>query len=98
MEISKAEAAEIAAECVASIEYQTNNIALTARSDAMSTADMAAAVMPKKPATLRLIEWDEARRAISVDERSIAARHGTSGGFGIDDMSVNSGEPFRPGP
>jgi hypothetical protein len=57
MEISKAEAAEIAAECVASIEYQTNNIALTARSDAMSTADMAAAVTPKKPATLRLIEW-----------------------------------------
>jgi hypothetical protein len=56
MELTKTEAAEVAAECIRSIEWQVNNVVANAKSDDIETADMIAAVTPKHPATIRIIE------------------------------------------
>jgi hypothetical protein len=55
MDWTETEAAEIATECIAAIEWQTNHV-LSIEGDKVATADMIAAVTPKRPATLRIIE------------------------------------------
>jgi hypothetical protein len=57
MYLTDTEAAQVAAECVAAIDWQTKNITLNVDSDAIEAADMIAAITPMRPATLRLIEW-----------------------------------------
>jgi hypothetical protein len=57
MYLTDTEAAQVAAECVSAIDWQTNNIILNMDSDAIEAADMIAAITPRRPATLRLIEW-----------------------------------------
>ena len=57
MYLTDTEAAQVAAECVAAIDWQTKNINLSMDSDAIEAADMIAAILPKRPATLRVIEW-----------------------------------------
>jgi hypothetical protein len=56
MDLTEDEADEIAAECVAALDYQLNQIIANPNSANIEAADMIAAVTPRKPATLRIIE------------------------------------------
>ena len=55
MDLAETEATEIAAECIAAIEWQTN-FARNPNKDGIPAGDIFAAVTPKRPATLRVIE------------------------------------------
>jgi hypothetical protein len=60
MDLTEDEADEIAAECVAALDYQLNQILNqiigNPNTADMATADMIAAISPRKPATIRIIE------------------------------------------
>jgi hypothetical protein len=55
MDLTETEAAEIAMECIAAIEWQAN-FARNPNRDGIPAGDMIVAVTPKCPATLRVIE------------------------------------------
>jgi hypothetical protein len=55
MDITEAVAAAVAAECIAAIEWQASFVR-NPNSDDIPAGDMIAAVTPKHPATLRIIE------------------------------------------
>jgi hypothetical protein len=55
MDLTLAEAAEIAAECIAALEWQAN-FARNPSREGIPAGDMIAAVTPRRPATLRVIE------------------------------------------
>lgn len=61
MNIAPGEAIEIAAECARSIDWQTKTLFDT-DADAIDTEDAVAAITPKRPSTLRLIEGMRAKR------------------------------------
>jgi len=56
LELTEEEAADVAAECVAAIEWQVSNIITNPNSDDIGTSDMIAALTPRYAATLRTIE------------------------------------------
>jgi hypothetical protein len=53
--LTETEAAEIAAECVAAIDWQTDHFILQMDTETITTADMIEAITPKRPATLRVL-------------------------------------------
>jgi hypothetical protein len=53
---TKSEAAEIAAECVAALDWQTVHLIAAMDTDAVTLDDFMSATTPKHPATVRLIE------------------------------------------
>ena len=55
MDLAETEATEVAAECIAAIEWQTN-FARNPNSEGIPAGDIIAAVTPRRPATLRVIE------------------------------------------
>jgi hypothetical protein len=56
MNMTDEEASEIAAECVAALDYQMNQIIANPNSADIGIADMIAAITPRRPATARMIE------------------------------------------
>ena len=67
MDLTEDDADEIAAECVAALDYQLKQIIANPNAADIATADMIAAVTPRQPATLRIIEAmkrEEGRRTM----------------------------------
>ncbi len=56
MSFTEAEAAEIAAECVSIIDWQTEHFIQRKDTDTFDAVELVDAVTPKSPATLRMIE------------------------------------------
>jgi hypothetical protein len=61
MDIAPGEAIEIAAECARSIDWQTKTL-FDGNGNVVDTEDAVAAITPKRPSTLRLIEGMKARQ------------------------------------
>ena len=80
--LTEAEAADVAAECIRAIEWQTDNIIANPRSDDIETADMIAAVTPRHPATIRIID---AMKQGSASHRAMKELlpPGTASSFGV---------------